>query len=75
VSVAGFTAMAQRRLRAFGMLGSVGATGRHIRLVTVASGVFAGVSGSLAGAGLGFAAWFAYVPHLEAAAGHVIVQA
>ena len=72
VSVAGFTAMAQRRLRAFGLLGSVGATGRHIRLVTVASGVFAGVSGSLAGAGLGFAAWFAYVPHLEAAAGHVI---
>jgi putative ABC transport system permease protein len=72
VSVAGFTAMAQRRLRAFGMLGSVGATGRHIRLVTAASGVFAGVSGSLAGAGLGFAAWFAYVPHLEAAAGHVI---
>jgi len=72
VSVAGFTAMAQRRLRAFGMLGSVGATSRHIRLVTVASGVFAGVSGSLAGAGLGFAAWFAYVPHLEAATGHVI---
>ena len=72
VSVAGFTAMAQRRLRAFGMLGSVGATSRHIRLVTVASGVFAGVSGSLAGAGLGFAAWLAYVPHLEAAAGHVI---
>jgi len=64
--------MAQRRLRAFGMLGSVGATGRNIRLVTVANGAFAGVSGALAGAALGLAAWFAYVPHLQAAAGHVI---
>jgi putative ABC transport system permease protein len=72
VAVAGFTMVAQRRLRAFGMLGSVGGSGRDIRLVTVASGAFVGVSGSLVGAALGLAAWFAYVPHLEAAAGHVI---
>lgn len=33
VAVAGFTVMAQRRLRALGMLRSLGATDRHIRLV------------------------------------------
>jgi hypothetical protein len=33
VAVAGFTVLAQRRLRALGMLGAVGATDRHVRLV------------------------------------------
>ena len=42
VAVAGFTVMAQRRLRALGMLGAVGATDRHIRLVMVASGAVRG---------------------------------
>ena len=53
VSVAGFTVMAQRRLRALGMLAAVGATDRDLRLVMIASGAAAGVAGALAGAALG----------------------
>jgi putative ABC transport system permease protein len=72
VSVAAFSVMAQRRLRALGMLGAIGATERNLRLVMIAGGVAVGVAGTLAGAVLGFAAWFAYVPTLQQAAGHVV---
>jgi len=72
VSVAGFSVMAQRRLRALGMLSAIGATERHLRLVMIVSGLVVGVVGALAGAVLGFAAWFAYVPTLQHATGHVV---
>ena len=72
VSVAGFSVMAQRRLRALGMLKAVGATERHLRLVMVVDGLAVGVAGALAGAVLGLAAWFAYVPALQQATGHVV---
>jgi putative ABC transport system permease protein len=72
VSVAGFSVMAQRRLRALGMLKAIGATERHLRLVMVVNGLAVGVTGALAGAVLGLAAWFAYVPALQQAAGHVV---
>jgi putative ABC transport system permease protein len=72
VSVAGFSVMAQRRLRALGMLSAIGATERNLRLVMVVNGLAVGVIGALAGAVLGFAAWFAYVPTLQQAAGHVV---
>ena len=72
VSVAGFSVMAQRRLRALGMLGAIGATERNLRLVMIADGLAVGVAAALAGAVLGFAAWFAYVPTLQQAAGHVV---
>ncbi len=72
VSVAGFSVLAQRRLRALGMLGAIGATERDLRLVMVANGLTAGVAGALAGAAAGFAAWFAYVPTLQQATGHVV---
>ena len=72
VAVAGFTVLAQRRLRALGMLGSLGAADRHVRLVMTANGAIAGLAGTLAGAAAGFAAWFAYRPSLEASAGHQI---
>ena len=72
VSVAGFSVMAQRRLRALGMLSAIGATERNLRLVMIANGLAVGVAGALAGAVLGLAAWFAYVPALQQAAGHVI---
>jgi putative ABC transport system permease protein len=71
-SVAGFSVMAQRRLRAIGMLSAIGATERNLRLVMVVNGLAVGVTGALAGAVLGFAAWFAYVPTLQQAAGHVV---
>ena len=72
VSVAGFTVMAQRRLRALGMLAALGATERNVRLVMVANGAVLGVIGAVLGAIAGFAAWFAYVPTLQTDTGHVV---
>ena len=72
VAVAGFTVMAQRRLRALGMLSSLGATGRNIQLVMIANGAAVGAAAVVAGSVAGFGAWLAYVPHLQAATGHVI---
>jgi putative ABC transport system permease protein len=72
VSVASFSVMAQRRLRALGMLGAIGATERHLRLVMIAGGLVVGVAAALAGVVLGLAAWVAYVPALQQAAGHVV---
>ena len=72
VSVASFSVMAQRRLRALGMLSAIGATERNLRLVMIAGGLVVGVVGALAGTVLGLAAWFAYVPTLQRATGHVV---
>ena len=72
VSVASFSVMAQRRLRALGMLSAIGAAERSLRLVMIAGGLVVGVAAALAGAVLGFAAWFAYVPALQQATGHVV---
>jgi putative ABC transport system permease protein len=72
VSVAGYSVMAQRRLRALGMLSAIGATEGTLRQVMIVNGLAVGVAASLAGAVLGFAAWFAYVPALQQAAGHVV---
>jgi len=49
LAVAGFTVMAQRRLRALGMLGSMGATDRHIRLVMLAGGAAVGATAAIVG--------------------------
>ena len=72
VGVAGFTVLAQRRLRSLGMLASLGATDKHIRLVVRANGVVVGICGALVGAALGLAAWLAYRPRLERSAHHLI---
>ena len=72
LSVASFSVMAQRRLRALGMLSAIGATERNLRLVMVAGGLVTGVVGALAGAVLGLAAWFAYAPALQRDTGHVV---
>jgi putative ABC transport system permease protein len=70
VAVAGFTVLAQRRLRGLGMLSSLGATDRIVRLVMVANGAVVGVVGALLGAVIGFAAWITYAPHLASSAHH-----
>jgi putative ABC transport system permease protein len=70
VAVAGFTVLAQRRLRGLGMLSSLGATDRNVRLVMVANGAVVGVVGALLGAVLGIGAWIAYVPRLAISAHH-----
>jgi putative ABC transport system permease protein len=72
VSVASFSVMAQRRLRALGMLSAIGATERNLRLVMIANGLVTGVAGALAGAAAGLVAWFAYAPALQRATGHVV---
>jgi len=72
VSVASFSVMAQRRLRALGMLSAVGATERNLRLVMIVNGLVAGIAGALAGAVVGLASWFAYAPTLQQATGHAV---
>ena len=72
LSVAGFTVMAQRRLRSLGMLGSLGATDRHVRLVLLAHGVIVGASAALTGGAVGVAGWLVLAPRLESATGHRI---
>ena len=72
VGVGGFTVLAQRRLKAIGMLAAQGATQRHIRLVIRANGAATGIVGAVAGAVLGFLAWLAYRPQAENSAHHVI---
>ena len=51
VAIGGFTVLAQRRLRSLGMLASMGATDRHVRLVVLANGAVVGVVGAILGAG------------------------
>ncbi len=72
LAMAGFSVMAQRRLRALGMLSAIGATERNVRLVMIVDGAVVGVAAALAGAVLGFAAWFAYAPTLQRDTGHVV---
>jgi putative ABC transport system permease protein len=72
VSVGGFTVLAQRRLRALGMLGAIGATDRNVRLVVRANGLVVGVAGTLLGAAVGLAAWLAYRPRVVSSSHHVI---
>jgi len=73
VAVAGFTVLAQRRLRSLGVLSSLGATDRNVRLVMVANGAVVGVVGALAGGVIGLAAWIAYAPHFGISADHRVV--
>ncbi|HEY2429429.1 MAG TPA: FtsX-like permease family protein, partial [Acidimicrobiales bacterium] len=72
MAVAGFTVMAQRRQRSLGMLASLGATDKHVRLVMLADGAAVGVVGAGAGGVVGLAAWFAFVPTLQSMSGHRI---
>ncbi len=72
VGIGGFTVLAQRRLRAIGMLAAQGATERHIRLVVRANGAATGVAGAVAGLALGFLAWLAYRPRAENSAHHLM---
>jgi putative ABC transport system permease protein len=72
VSIGGFTVLAQRRMRSLGMLESMGATDRNVRLVLEANGVIVGVVGAVVGFALGLVLWLAYRPHNEQSAHHLI---
>jgi putative ABC transport system permease protein len=73
VAVAGFTVLAQRRLRSLGMLSALGATDRNVRLVMVTNGALVGVLGAFIGAVLGLAVWIVYVPSLASRAHHRVI--
>ena len=51
VAVAAFTVIAQRRLRALGMLSSLGATERNVELVMIANGAAVGGAAAITGGG------------------------
>jgi putative ABC transport system permease protein len=70
LSVAGFTVMAQRRLRALGMIGAIGATDRQVRRVMLANGAAVGIVGASSGTVLGLAVWLALTPAFEGVVGH-----
>jgi putative ABC transport system permease protein len=72
VAVAGFTVLAQRRLRSLGILSSLGATDKHVRLVMVANGAVVGVVGAVLGGAIGLAAWIPYAPYFGAHADHTV---
>jgi putative ABC transport system permease protein len=72
IAVAGFTVMAQRRMRALAMLAAVGATDKHLRLVLLANGAVVGATAALIGALAGLAGWAAFVPRLETIVEHRI---
>jgi putative ABC transport system permease protein len=70
VAAAGFVVMAQRRERALGMLGAMGATDRHLRLAVLANGAVVGAVGAAAGGAIGLVAWLAFAPRFEILSGH-----
>lgn len=72
LAAAGFMVMAGRRLRAVGMLSAIGATDRHIRTSFTVNGAVAGLTGAVAGAGVGLAVWLLLSPGLQSAVGHRI---
>ena len=72
IAAAGFVAVAQRRQRQLGMLGAIGATEKHLRLVVMTSGAATGVAAATIGVGLGLTGWIAAAPRLEASVGHRI---
>ncbi|MFI5036700.1 MAG: FtsX-like permease family protein, partial [Acidimicrobiales bacterium] len=72
VSIAGFTVIAQRRLRSLGMIRALGATDRHVRSVVLANGLLVGVTSVVTGSVLGLVVWVFYRPDLERTQHHVI---
>ena len=72
VSIGGFTVLAQRRMRSLGMLESMGASDRNVRLVLEANGVIVGFVGAMLGFVLGLVLWLVYRPHNEQSAHHLI---
>ena len=72
VAAAGFTVIAQRRLRQLGMLAAIGATPKHLRLVLLTNGGVVGAIGAVIGTVVGLAVWFGLLPTLETGFDHRI---
>jgi putative ABC transport system permease protein len=72
LAVAGFAVVAQRRMRALGMLSSVGASDRSVRLVMLANGAAVGITAAVAGGVLGFIIWLAVYRWVQSVVDHRI---
>lgn len=72
VAVAGFSVMGNRRTRAIGMLGALGAPESRIRQVLLVNGVVVGFVAMVLGGAAGLGAWWLYAPHQQASVGHVV---
>ncbi|HEY1737281.1 MAG TPA: FtsX-like permease family protein, partial [Acidimicrobiia bacterium] len=72
LAVAGFAVVAQRRMRAFGVLSSVGANDRSVRLVMLANGAAVGVTSAVVGGLLGVLVWLAIYRSIETVVDHRI---
>jgi putative ABC transport system permease protein len=59
-------------MRSIGMLESIGATDRHVRLVVGANGTVVGVAGAILGFMLGLVIWVIYRLRLEQSSHHLI---
>lgn len=70
IAAAGFVVVAQRRQRQLGLLGALGATERHLRLVMIGNGFIVGVIAALVGGALGVLGWMVSAPALETGIGH-----
>jgi putative ABC transport system permease protein len=72
LAVAGFTVLAQRRLRSLGMMAAIGASDRHVRRVLLANGAAVGVVGASVGTALGVLTWFSLGSVFSTIVGHRI---
>ncbi|MCW2495744.1 FtsX-like permease family protein [Jatrophihabitans sp.] len=72
LAVAGFTVLAQRRLRSLGMIAAIGASDRHVRRVLLANGAAVGLVGAALGTALGVLTWFSLGPVFSNVVGHRI---
>ena len=72
LAVAGFAVVAQRRMRSLGMLSSLGATDRQVRLVMVANGAAVGATAAVGGAVVGLGVWMAFTPTMQSIVNHRI---
>jgi putative ABC transport system permease protein len=72
VAAAGFSVVAQRRLRQLGMLAAVGASGKQLRLVLLTNGAVVGTIAAVIGTIAGLGLWLVFAPTLESAVDHRI---
>ncbi len=72
LAVAGFAVVARRRMRALGVLSSIGARDRSVRLVMLANGAAVGLTASVAGGLLGFLVWLCVYRAVQSVVDHHI---
>ncbi len=72
LAVAGFAVVAHRRMRALGVLSSVGANDRSVRLVMLANGAAVGITSAVGGGVIGFIIWLGLYRWVQSVVDHRI---